>query len=55
MKISVKKVLEIEGLELMELAFSSIVPACCSEGCQVEPDGHCEHGHESVLLAEGLI
>ena len=33
----------------------SIVPACCSEGCEVEPDGHCEHGCPSVLLAYGLI
>jgi len=54
-KISPEKALENEGLELMDVAFSSVVPACCSEGCQVEPDGHCEHGHESVLLAEGLI
>lgn len=55
-EITVEKALENEGIEtLMEVAFSSIVPACCSEGCQVEPDGQCEHGHESVLLKEGLI
>jgi hypothetical protein len=33
----------------------SIVPACCSEGCDVEPDGRCEHGHPSALLAMGVI
>jgi hypothetical protein len=54
-QITVEEALENEGVQLMEIAFSSIVPACCSEGCQVEPDGHCQHGHESVLLAEGLI
>jgi hypothetical protein len=54
-KLTVEEVLADEGLTLMDVAFSSVVPACCSEGCQVEPDGHCPHGNESVLLAEGLI
>ena len=53
--LTVTETLEIEGVSLMDLIFSSVIPACCSEGCQVEPDGHCEHGNESVLLAEGLI
>ena len=29
--------------------------ACCDEGCTTEPDGHCEHGCPSVLMALGLI
>jgi hypothetical protein len=33
----------------------SVVPACCDEECQVEPDGRCEHGNPSCLLAAGLI
>jgi hypothetical protein len=33
----------------------SVVPACCDEYCETEPDGHCEHGCPSVLLAAGLI
>ena len=33
----------------------NIYPALCSEGCQVEPDGHCPHGAPSLLLALGLI
>lgn len=33
----------------------SVVDACCSQGCQVEPDGHCMHGHPSVLLDNDLI
>ena len=33
----------------------SSVPACCEGGCEVEPDGTCEHGHPSVLIAMGVI
>lgn len=29
--------------------------ARATDGCRVEPDGHCEHGHSSWLLALGLI
>jgi hypothetical protein len=32
-----------------------LYPALCSEGCEVEPDGHCPHGGPSLLLALGLI
>ena len=31
------------------------VPVCCDCGAMVEPDGHCEHGNPSVLLAKSLI
>ena len=30
-----------------------LYPALCSEGCEVEPDGHCPHGAPSLLLALG--
>jgi len=30
-------------------------PACCSQRCEVEVDGKCEHGHPSVLLANHMI
>ena len=33
----------------------SVVPACCSEGCEVEPDGRCCHGCPSPLLVAGVI
>lgn len=33
----------------------SVVPALCWEGCTVEPDGRCEHGNPSILLALGMI
>lgn len=58
MKISVKEVMKNLGMnmnELIETCEDSVVPACCSEGCYVEPDGHCEHGHPSVPLALGVI
>jgi hypothetical protein len=49
------KQMGISMFDLEDAVFNSIVPACCSEGCQVEPDGHCSHGHPSVLIAMGLI
>lgn len=54
-KITLTEALENEGVELHELVLESVVPACCSEGCQVEPDGTCEHGNDSVLLEAGVI
>lgn len=40
---------------LEEYANETVVPACCSDGCQVEPDGRCPHGHPSIFLAAGVI
>lgn len=31
------------------------VPAMCSEGCKVEPDGECPHGFPSILRGNALI
>lgn len=45
----------IDESELEALVFDSVVPACCSHGCQVEPDGICPHGCRSVLLVLGVI
>lgn len=53
-KISVHEALENADMELEDCE-DSTVPACCSEGCWVEPDGTCEHGFKSVLLEMGLI
>ena len=36
-------------------ADSSVVPALCTEDCEVEPDRNCQHGCPSILLAAGLI
>lgn len=58
-KISVAQVAKNEGMSFDELLETygndSIVPACCSEGCKVEPDGTCEHGNQSILLRLGVI
>ena len=59
-RITSKQVAEEQGFDsvsemLEEIGTEAIVPACCSEGCEVEPDGHCEHGHPSVLISLGII
>jgi hypothetical protein len=53
-EITASKALNNQGKSMIDL-MDSIVPACCSEGCDTEPDGHCEHGFESVLLSMGMI
>lgn len=56
MRISVEHTLRMHGIEnIEELESESVVPACCEEGCEVEPDGVCEHRHPSVFLALGII
>lgn len=58
-RISARQLAEELGVELMELLEESmmdgVAPACCTEGCEVEPDGRCEHGCPSVMLAVGII
>lgn len=58
-RISVEEAMGFDPMDDMEamnvLIFDSIVPACCDEGCEVEPDGYCPHGHPSVLIAMGII
>ena len=39
--------------ELDEQIADSVVDA--TDGCRVEPDGCCQHGHPSWLIALGLI
>lgn len=41
--------------DLNELALAVSVPACCSEGCMVEIDGECPHGHPSLLIEIGIV
>jgi len=57
-KLSVDETLELNGLDmdsLESLVFDSVVPACCEDGCEVEPDGHCPHGNPSILIALGIL
>jgi hypothetical protein len=42
-----------DDIEMMELLEDGVMAA--TDGCTVEPDGICEHGHPSWLLAEGMI
>lgn len=39
--------------ELQEQAFDGICEA--TDGCSVEPDGICEHGHPSWLVKLGYV
>lgn len=54
-RIPAKQALTDNGTTLDELVFAGSIPACCDQGCEVEPDGECEHQCPSVLMAMGLI
>lgn len=58
-RISVTDFCEQNGINLEEaladFVCDSVAPAMCREGCEVEPDGRCEHGCPSILLALGMI
>lgn len=59
-KMSLLEVSESLGFETVDamieaFCFESFVPSMCSEGCDVEPDGHCSHGHPSCLIEYGII
>lgn len=59
-RISVREYADDFGVEtiselIVEYADESSVPAMCRHGCEVEPDGRCEHGCPSLLLAVGVI
>lgn len=45
----------IDAIEGERWAYDSVVPALCALGCEVEPDGTCEHDNPSVLRALGII
>lgn len=59
-RVTLSEVAEVEGFDDVDsmaeaLIIEGVVPACCSEGCKVEPDGRCEHGHPSIYVAMGII
>ena len=43
-----RKAMAACGMDEWEMAFADSVPAACTEGCMVEPDGKCEHGNIAV-------
>jgi hypothetical protein len=48
--------LEIVQAASMDGSCEVICRDSCNDcGCEVEPDGRCEHGCRSVLLAVGMI
>ena len=60
METTLKEISEEYGYDsvidmLEDYCLESVVPACCTEGCEVEPDGKCWHGNESILIKAGLI
>jgi hypothetical protein len=60
MRISTQELAKRNGFDNPEdmvfaIGHDSTLPACCDEECIVEPDGRCEHGCPSLLVAMGLI
>lgn len=60
-KLSAETVLKRQGYDSIgdimreSMLSSEPVPACCTCGSKVEPDGHCPHGNPSILLEKKLI
>ena len=59
-RITLQDFLSQDGRSLMEIAEAVMfgdenAPALCTEGCEVEPDGKCQHGCPSILRTAGLI
>jgi hypothetical protein len=52
-KITPEQALEDAGMKVIDLLIESIVPACCSHTCMVEPDGQCKHGYWSAARELG--
>lgn len=49
-QLTINQTLYVHKTTIEEIAMDSVVPACCSEECMVEPDGFCEHGFESIII-----
>jgi hypothetical protein len=57
-KVSIQQALQEAGYDSMVDLMEQdplTYPACCSQGCEVEMDGRCEHGFPSVVLASGMV
>lgn len=59
-RLTVREFLTRDGRNIEEISRAVMfsdenAPALCDEGCEVEPDGTCPHGCESILLTVGLI
>lgn len=49
-----KATTKVPALATLE-RWSSDGVARATDGCRVEPDGRCEHGHQSWMLRLGII
>ena len=47
--------MEYTDEELTDMLDSGIAATDCPEGCEVEPDGTCAHGYQSIFLEMGVI
>lgn len=60
-RITITELEEREGMSALDIleeeCFGSRigVPAMCSEGCEVELDGVCPHGFNSLALHMGVV
>jgi len=45
----------IKDEKIEDYILEPIVPATCSHGCWVEPDGECPHGQPSILIDRGIL
>lgn len=56
--LTIREVLEEHGFDSLEEALQEwdvSCPSMCAEGCEVELDGKCPHGHPSIVLKMGWI
>lgn len=58
--LSLRTTADEEGYEdvmdmLEEYIHEGMVPACCTLGCRVEPDGICPCGNRSIFLVAGIM
>lgn len=59
-ELSVKETLRRGGFDTRADAMRyshrrGTIPACCTCGAHVEPDGRCQHDNPSVLRKAGLV
>jgi hypothetical protein len=59
--LTIQEALENHGFTTFEEMAQAVMvgtahaPTLCEEDCEVEPDGVCPHGHQSLLLMAGMI
>lgn len=59
-KVTVQELEDAEGQSALDILEEVMFdtrhcPAMCSEGCEVEVDGTCQHGYPSLAIAMGVI